>query len=117
MIENMPDLPEKNPAAVEMGKRRQAKMTAEERAQFISAGAAAAAERNRKRTPEERRAIARKAARTVREGRGKKFTRAGSPGEPPARDAELAQLSRAIETISDEELEKLYSALAGRFGV
>jgi hypothetical protein len=116
---------EKNPAAVEMGKRRQAKMTAEERAKFISAGAAAAAKTNSRRTPEERRRIARKAALTRRmrpkwltAQKNAEMSCLGAQGRQPqpAAHADPEPLEQQLDQVSDDLLEELYSALARRFG-
>jgi hypothetical protein len=101
-------MPEKNAAAVEMGKRRQAKMTAEERAAFAAARDLA----NAKRSPIERRAIARKAARTRREcPKWIRKAAADSPGEPAPVVDTAAQLDRALDEIPDDLLERLASAL------
>jgi hypothetical protein len=110
---------EKDPAAVALGRKRQAKMTAQERAAFMQA----TAEANRKRTPAERRAIARKAAMTRR--RRPKWIAASNPVEksvaapesstpPGIAPDDLAQLGRAIDELPDEVLEELALALAGR---
>lgn len=109
---------EKNPAAVELGRRRQAQMTAEERAAFAAARDFA----NAKRTPLERREIARKAAMTRRQR--PKWMAPSNPVEKcvaPAATAdaagtsgELTHLDRAIDDIPDDLLEQLASALFRR---
>jgi hypothetical protein len=96
----------KDPAAVALGKKRQAKMTADEREQFRKV----AAEVKARRTIQERRAIARKSALTRRLGRGG----AAIPIErAPAAD-ELARLAQAIDELPDDMLERLTDALSSR---
>ena len=102
---------EKNPAAVELGKRRAAKMTTED---HRAAGRAGAAIR-RALPPEERRAIARRAARTRKESPA--WLRRATKAPPAAAPEHVAHLERAIDHLDDENLAELYAALVARFGV
>jgi hypothetical protein len=103
----------KDPAAVALGKKRQAQMTADERAQLRLALAAS----NASRSPAEKRRIARKAAMTRR--RRPKWMSSNAVEtqevsiERPATAGELAQLAGVIDRLSDEELERIAAALAG----
>lgn len=124
--------PEKDPAAVALGRKRIAKMSDAERKTFHQAGAQAAAEANRKRTPEERRRIARQANLTRQRMPSwmKRITEKKAPAishdaganqgsgvSKPGLDVpEIIHLARAIDDLPDEIIEKLADALsAGRF--
>jgi hypothetical protein len=108
-------MPDKDPAAVTLGRKRQANVTPIERSAFGRLGAEAAREANAARTRDERKRISRKAARTRRlSPRWVYQPAAGSPGEPPPAAApagELAELAGALDTIEDAVLEELYAAL------
>jgi hypothetical protein len=120
----------KDPAAVALGKRRIAKMTPEEAAEFHRAGAKAVQASNRKRSPLERRMSGMLAWRTrrMRPAWMAKQQRsaissqrsAGSPPTPPPSERELkadklsadcSALARLLDSASDEALERLRSAM------
>ena len=107
---------DKNPAAVALGKRRQAQMTADERRAFVTAGGYATAELKRKFTPEERRRIARQAAMTRR--RTPRWMQAAAPAvnieRPPTTD-ELARLEHAIADLPDDVLARMVAAIEEQF--
>ena len=119
----MSDNSDKNPAAVALGKRRQAQMTAEERAAFVKAGGRAAGELNRKRTPEERRRIARQAAMTRR--RRPKWLALvvpidshpqGDSNRPPADTPDdVEALARELADLPDDAIAQMVEALKQQF--
>lgn len=100
---------EKNAAAVALGKRRQQTAPTD-----IDALHAARDQAARKRTAAERSALARRSAMTRRLN-GPAWVKPAPPA-PAEVPADLAQLSRAIDTIPDDVLERLAAALAGRIG-
>lgn len=116
----------KDPAAVALGKRRQASMTPEERRAFVELGGAAAAEANRRRSPLERRMIAQKANRTRR--LNPPWLRAAAapavaPGAPAdASNAvekqearpDLAELAALIDAADDAAIAALDARMRGK---
>ena len=113
----MPDAREKDPAAVALGKRRQAQMTAEERRAFVTAGGRAAGEINRKRTPEERRRIARRTAMTRR--RRPKWLAPVVASRPPAdvpdEPIDVETLARELADLPDAAIAQIVEALKQQF--
>ena len=107
---------EKDPAAVALGKRRQAQMTAEERAAFVKAGGRAAGELNRKRTPEERRRIARRTAMTRRR-RPKWMAPVVPIRDAPPADApdDVETLARELADLPDAAIAQIVEALKQQF--
>lgn len=123
----------KDPAAVALGRRRQAAVTPDERAAFGKLGADASADANKRRTPEERRRIARRAALTRRMqptwmAEMERRRRAADPpgglsvatpppvpvADPPLETDALADLARMIDDLSDEALTAAAAALAAQ---
>lgn len=116
---------QKDPAAVALGRKRQANMTDEEKRAFQALGTKHAAEANRRRPPEQRRQVARKAAMTRR--RRPKWISEGNVKPPAEGNIEQArpmshqapaaavdELARAIDELPDDTLAAIAAALAGR---
>lgn len=106
----------KDPAAVALGKRRQASMSAEERRAWARAGAKATNEWQAKRSPLERRESARKGVRTRRlrpawMRKRKSNQQSVVSTQPPAPVSDAAELARLLETASDEAIARLAAVI------
>lgn len=106
----------KDPAAVALGRKRQA-VTPDERRAFAQIGAEASRTANAARSPQERRAIAMRAARTRR--LNPPWLRTAAPLAPPADLTglmELAELARAmadaLDAVPDDDLAAVAAAVA-----
>lgn len=108
----------KDPAAVALGKKRQASMTAEERLQWARAGAKATNAWQAKRSPLERRESARKGVRT-RRLMPTWMRKSNQPSvvsiQPTAPVADATELATLLDGASDEAIALLAVHLRNSF--